>query len=44
MNKEYISPVIEIIEFNDSIITSSFDDIETYGSIQESSNGWLPWI
>ena len=44
MNKEYVSPIIEIIEFDYSIRTSSFDDDETYGIIQESSNGWLPWI
>ena len=44
MNKEDIGPVIEIIEFDDSICTSGFDEVEAYGSIQESSNGWLTWI
>ncbi len=44
MNKEYESPIIEIIEFNDYIVTSSFDDVESYGGVQESSSGWLPWL
>ena len=44
MKKEYESPIIEIIEFNDYIVTSNFDDVEPYGSVQESSSGWLPWI
>ena len=44
MKKEYDRPIIEIIEFNDYISTSSFGDVEPYGGAQESSNGWLPWL
>lgn len=45
MNKEYISPIVEIIEFNECIYTYNEDgELELYGNVQESSGGWLPWI
>lgn len=45
MNKEYISPIIEIIEFDECICTYNEDgELEYYGNVQESSGGWLPWI